>query len=120
MGPSSARRALIAARICAGSAASAGDVAAAIPLILSAATPAARRSLLRPTSPTEKPSAPNFSATAVALPGPKPTTTMFFDMVSFLGAGSCQHGLDVQLDANLIADHNAAGLERSVPSQAKI
>jgi hypothetical protein len=47
---------------------------------LQGSTPAARVASLRAIKATENPSAPNFSATAVETPGPKPTMTMVFDM----------------------------------------
>ena len=46
------------------------DQAATTPFACSAATPPARLAALRATSATEKPSTPNFSATAVDIPGP--------------------------------------------------
>src|SRR5579872_2583319 len=63
-----------------GSAASAGKEAAAMSFAFSAATPALRRSLFRAMSATWKPSAPNFCATALEIPGPNPTMTMVFDI----------------------------------------
>src|SRR5580693_3499074 len=82
IGPSSARALAMAARIAAGSDASAENAAAATPLAFRAWAPVARRSSLRATRATAKPSASNVSATAVEMPGPKPTTTMVFDMGS--------------------------------------
>ena len=80
MGPSAARAFPTAARMAAGFPASAGNAAATMPFAFSALTPAARRSSFRATSATEKPDAPNFSATAVEMPGPNPTTRMVFPM----------------------------------------
>ena len=79
-GPNAVRALPIAARIEAGSLASAANATAATPFAFSAATPASRRAWLRATSATEKPSAPNFSATAVEIPGPNPTITIDFAM----------------------------------------
>jgi hypothetical protein len=70
----------MAARMAAGSPASAWKAAAVTPFACRARTPAASRASLRATSATPKPSAPNFSATALDTPGPKPTTTMAFGM----------------------------------------
>jgi hypothetical protein len=80
--PNLARTLPKAARTAAGSLASAAKAAAEIPLAESAETPAARCSSFRATIATEKPSAPNFSATAVEIPVPNPTMTMVFDMVA--------------------------------------
>jgi hypothetical protein len=94
IGPSAARALLIAARIAAGSAASAWNEAASIPFAFSAFTPAASFSSLRATSATEKPEEPNFSATAVEMPGPNPMTTMFFPV----GFSDDEEGVSVAAD----------------------
>src|SRR5215472_2382370 len=78
MGPHAARALRTASRIDAGSPALAGNAAASMRLPFRAVTPAASLSSLRATSATEKPEAPNFSATALEMPGPNPTTRIVF------------------------------------------